>query len=170
MNQDDKSQKIIYKAINKYIAKDLGLNDVDSDYIYNLMNYKCLQIILKYSYKDYKQLMQNSACNIIQNKLEYRLGNALMKAKNPFKLLKLPFTLIRLIRKYRFERKVYKAMITFRPELQLKPLEQYPDYEEALKIKGKLFYKLGEAFVQNPFSFLFKCYRICKSFKNKTIN
>ncbi|MPB17312.1 sugar transferase, partial [Campylobacter lari] len=46
------------------------------------------------------------------------------------------------------EQKIYQEKIKKDPSLKLPPLEDYPDYKEALKLKNHLSYKLGQALIQ----------------------
>ncbi|EAL4093526.1 glycosyl transferase family 2, partial [Campylobacter jejuni] len=52
---------------------------------------------------------------------------------------------------------------------KLKSLEQYDDYMESLKIREHLSYKLGNAFIKHPFSFIFRINAIYKQWRNKEI-
>lgn len=51
------------------------------------------------------------------------------------------------------------------PELKPEPLEIYSDYQEALKVKQTLSYKMGESMLKNPLLFVFKAFGIYREFK-----
>ena len=50
--------------------------------------------------------------------------------------------------KHKQEQKIYQEKIKKDPSLKLPPLESYHDYQESLKEKECLTYKLGEAFIK----------------------
>ena len=50
--------------------------------------------------------------------------------------------------------KFYQEKIKANPSLKLLPLETYPDYNEAIKIKEHLSYKFGEAMIEADKSLL----------------
>ncbi|EAI1994607.1 hypothetical protein EJ642_08535, partial [Campylobacter coli] len=59
-----------------------------------------------------------------------------------------PFVLSYIKDKHKQEQKIYQEKIKKDPSLKLPPLESYPDYKEALKLKNHLSYKLGEALIK----------------------
>ncbi|MFH5261684.1 hypothetical protein ACISIK_09255, partial [Campylobacter coli] len=59
-----------------------------------------------------------------------------------------PFVLSYIKDKHKQEQKNYQEKIKKDPSLKLPPLENYPDYKEALKEKECLTYKLGEALIR----------------------
>ncbi|EAK5067698.1 hypothetical protein CEE11_08790, partial [Campylobacter coli] len=59
-----------------------------------------------------------------------------------------PFVLSYIKDKHKQEQKNYQEKIKKDPSLKLPPLENYPDYKEALKEKECLTYKLGEALIK----------------------
>ncbi|ECP6012018.1 glycosyltransferase family 2 protein, partial [Campylobacter jejuni] len=101
----------------------------------------------------------------IKWQLSYRIGKLLIDLKNPVQILKFPFKLFLEIKQFKFEQKIYKTTIKFYPNLQLPPLEEYSDYEQALKIKKHLSYILGKSFINNPILFIFKIKKIYKQYK-----
>lgn len=107
------------------------------------------------------------AVDRIKNQLSYKLGSEIVKAKNPIKIIKLPFRLISIINRYKFEQRVLSIFYKLNPDLKPLPLESYGDYYEALKYKEHLSYKLGHALIKNPFSFAFKIYNINHSRRYK---
>lgn len=100
------------------------------------------------------------AVNRIKNQLSYKLGNKIVKSKSPIEIIKLPFSLVSIINKHKFEKNVLSILYKINPDLKPLPLESYGDYYEALKYKEHLSYKLGQALIKNPFSFVFKFYNI----------
>ncbi len=84
-----------------------------------------------------------------QNHLSYKLGQALIiNSKNILGFLSLPFIILSIIISHKQEQKAYKIKIKKNPNLALPPLEEYPDYQEALKEKECFTYKLGEALIK----------------------
>ena len=105
----------------------------------------------------------------IKNHLAYKLGQEMLKAKSPLKVLNLPFTLIQTIQAHRLESKVLKILYKSHPQLKPPALEHYADYKEALKIKEYLSYCLGEAMLKNPLTFVFKIAFIYRDYKRKRL-
>lgn len=105
------------------------------------------------------------AADRVKNQLSYKLGNKILKSKTPTDVLKLPFTLVSIIKEHKFEQKVLSILYKQNPSLKPLPLESYGDYYEALKYKEHLSYKLGQALIKNPFTFVFKLPSIYKNFK-----
>ncbi|KQI13744.1 alpha-2,3-sialyltransferase, partial [Campylobacter coli CVM 41970] len=60
----------------------------------------------------------------------------------------MPFVLSYIHDKHKQEQKIYQEKIKKDPSLKLPPLENYPDYKEALKLKNHLSYKLGQALIK----------------------
>lgn len=91
----------------------------------------------------------NSAKVRIQSQLSYKLGQAMIiNSKSFLGFIRMPFVLSYLYDKYKQEQKIYQEKIKKDPSLKLPPLESYPDYKEALKLKNHLSYKLGQALIQ----------------------
>ncbi|ENU2814858.1 hypothetical protein ACE4MU_000023 [Campylobacter jejuni] len=85
----------------------------------------------------------------IQNHLSYKLGQALIEnSKSILGYIRMPYVLLYIKDKHKFEQKAYEEKIKENPNLALPPLETYPDYNEALKEKECFTYKLGEALIQ----------------------
>ncbi|TEY03976.1 hypothetical protein [Campylobacter sp. US33a] len=85
----------------------------------------------------------------IQNHLAYKLGSALIEnSKSMFGYIRMPFVLSYIRDKHKLQQKKYKENIKKHPELTLPPLEDYLDYEEALKEKECFTYKLGLALMK----------------------
>ncbi|NDJ26889.1 hypothetical protein DMB95_03400 [Campylobacter sp. MIT 12-8780] len=111
----------------------------------------------------------------IQNTLSYKLGLAMIQnSKNTSGIISLPFTLLKIQNKHKKAQKLYQEQIKINPNLKLPPLQIYKDYEEALKAKEHLSYKLGEALIQahknilkgGYVKFFFELKRIKNSYKN----
>ncbi|MCV3387734.1 hypothetical protein L8U00_04435, partial [Campylobacter sp. IFREMER_LSEM_CL2256] len=90
-----------------------------------------------------------SAKTRIQNQLSYKLGQAMIvNSKSILGYIRMPFVLSYIKDKHKQEQKIYQEKIKKDPSLKLPPLESYLDYQEALKLKNHLSYKLGEALIQ----------------------
>ncbi|ECQ5690579.1 hypothetical protein FZW11_08595 [Campylobacter coli] len=101
----------------------------------------------------------------IQNQLSYRLGQTIINSKNIFKILFMPIFLLSNIISFKLERQVYNKKIKKDPSLILPPLEKYPDYQEAIKFKNYLSYRLGQVIIKgfkNPLSIILLPYEIVK--------
>ncbi|EAI5221376.1 hypothetical protein BRT42_08745, partial [Campylobacter coli] len=99
----------------------------------------------------------------IQNQLSYRLGQTIINSKNIFKILFMPIFLLSNIISFKQERQVYNKKIKKDPSLILPPLEKYPDYQEAIKFKNYLSYRLGQVIIKgfkNPLSIILLPYEI----------
>ncbi|MFG5102520.1 hypothetical protein O8I46_04965 [Campylobacter lari] len=112
---------------------------------YNVSRYNDEQLALSI-----KQLnCFTSAKFRIQNQLSYKLGQAMIaNSKSILGYIRMPFVLSYIKDKHKQEQKIYQEKIKKDPSLKLPPLESYPDYKEALKLKNHLSYKLGEALIQ----------------------
>ncbi|WP_251823118.1 hypothetical protein [Campylobacter jejuni] len=85
----------------------------------------------------------------IQNQLSYKLGQAMIvNSKSFLGYLIMPMALLSIMISHKQEQKIYQEKIKKNPSLKLPPLENYPDYKEALKEKECLTYKLGEALIK----------------------
>ena len=85
----------------------------------------------------------------IQNHLAYKLGQAMIiNSKSILGSLSLPFILLSLIISHKQEQKTYQEKMKNNPTLKFPPLNQYPDYKEALREKECFTYKLGEALMK----------------------
>ncbi|EPA1555462.1 hypothetical protein O8I42_02745 [Campylobacter lari] len=95
------------------------------------------------------QTKYGTAKQRIQNQLSYKLGQAMIvNSKSVLGYIRMPFVLSYIKDKHKQEQKIYQEKIKKDPSLKLPPLESYPDYKEALKLKNHLSYKLGEALIQ----------------------
>ncbi|EPE0634914.1 hypothetical protein ACSFWR_001502 [Campylobacter coli] len=85
----------------------------------------------------------------IKNHLAYRLGQiAVTNSKTIGGYFRLPFSLIKEYKQYNQEQKNYQMIIKLNPTLALPKLQDYNDYQEAVKIKKYFSYRLGEAIIQ----------------------
>ncbi|HID0753319.1 TPA: sulfotransferase family 2 domain-containing protein [Campylobacter jejuni] len=85
----------------------------------------------------------------IQNQLSYKLGQTLiLNSKSVLGYLSLPFIILSIVISHKQEQKAYKFKVKKNPNLALPPLETYPDYNEALKIKNHFSYQLGKEFIR----------------------
>ncbi|HFU2596678.1 TPA: hypothetical protein ACH5K9_000639 [Campylobacter jejuni] len=95
------------------------------------------------------KLYFKTAKSRIQNQLSYKLGQAMIaNSKSILGYIRMPFVLSYIKDKHKQEQKIYQEKIKKDPSLKLPPLESYPDYQEALKEKECLTYKLGQAIIQ----------------------
>ncbi|EDP3961019.1 TPA: hypothetical protein ACH6H0_001587 [Campylobacter jejuni] len=146
----------LLKLKNEKILEHLFLMGKDFEKVYqnnllhNYQNKKKDEIIAFYSkYGTGKQK--------IQSQLSYKLGQALIiNSKSIFGIFSLPVILLAIIIVFNQKRKNYLKCIYKDPSKKLPSLEQYPDYDEALRLKKHLSYRLGNYIVKNPFkSFIF---------------
>ncbi|EHZ0359299.1 hypothetical protein OFV15_001285, partial [Campylobacter coli] len=72
--------------------------------------------------------------------LSYSLGVEFIRNKN--KIYKIPICIYKVIGKYRKERMVWK-------NYNYPSLETYSDYQDALRIKNQLSYKIGDLLIQS---------------------
>ncbi|WP_257403754.1 glycosyltransferase [Campylobacter lari] len=97
----------------------------------------------------YFQVKHGTAKIRIQNQLSYKLGQAMIvNSKSFLDYIRMPFVLSYIKDKHKQEQKIYQEKIKKNPSLKLPLLEDYPDYQEALKEKECLTYKLGQALIQ----------------------
>ncbi|ENY5691423.1 hypothetical protein O8I42_02670 [Campylobacter lari] len=95
------------------------------------------------------QTKYGTAKQRIQNQLSYKLGQAMIvNSKSILGYIRMPFVLSYIKDKHKQEQKIYQEKIKKDPSLKLPPLEDYPDYQEALKLKNHLSYKLGQALIK----------------------
>ncbi|EOI8654642.1 SGNH/GDSL hydrolase family protein [Campylobacter jejuni] len=91
----------------------------------------------------------NSAKARIQNQLSYKLGQAMIEnSKSILGFIRMPYVLSYIKDKHKLQQKIYEEIIKKDPSLKLPPLESYADYQEALKFKEHLSYKLGKALIR----------------------
>ncbi|ENT7275716.1 hypothetical protein ACFBBV_001446 [Campylobacter coli] len=124
------------------------------------------------------QTKYGTAKTRIQNQLSYKLGQAMIvNSKSFLGYIRMPFALSYIKDKHKQEQKIYQEKIKKDPSLKLPPLESYPDYKEALKLKNHLSYKLGEALIQanktwykgGYVKILFEIGKLKREFRNKKI-
>ncbi|MBZ7963614.1 alpha-2,3-sialyltransferase [Campylobacter sp. 2457A] len=120
--------------------------------------------------------LYDTAKQRIQNQLSYKLGQAMIEnLKSILGYIRMPYVLSYIKHKHKQEQKVYEEKIKKDPSLKLPPLESYPDYEEALKEKQCLTYKLGQALIQADkewyrggyIKLWFEIRKLKKEFRNK---
>lgn len=85
----------------------------------------------------------------MQDDLSYKLGKTMIENSKSLKTcFTLPFKLIKIAKKYKQEKQIQQVLIKLNPNLALPKLEDYADYDEALKMKNHLSYKLGQALIE----------------------
>ncbi|HHY1437476.1 TPA: glycosyltransferase family 8 protein [Campylobacter jejuni] len=104
---------------------------------------------------------------IVKNHLSFQLGNAFLNVTNLARVILLPLNIIYLYILYKIKKILYYVLIKIIPSVELKPLEEYSDYKEALSIKEQLAYKLGNAFIKNPIRFILSFKLIYKQLNNR---
>ncbi|ENU2801900.1 hypothetical protein ACE4NQ_001714 [Campylobacter coli] len=136
LEQDLINKKLNAKETNQNILiKELEIKKLEQE----------LNINQAFSYIPKEQ----SAKQRIQNQLSYKLGQAMIiNSKSILGYIRMPFALSYIKDKHKQEQKIYQEKIKKDPSLKLPPLESYPDYQEALKEKECLTYKLGEALIK----------------------
>ena len=101
----------------------------------------------------------------VKNQLSYKIGAKILQAKSALNAIKLPFAILYLIAQHKIDLARYNSSLRINPTLKQPRLESYADYAEALKAKNHLSYRLGNALLKNPLTFLFKALKIYKDFK-----
>ena len=119
--------------------------------------------------------INQTAKSRIKNQLTYKLGEAMIaNSKSLWGYIRMPYILSYIKETHQKNQQLYQEKIKANPSLKLPPLESYPDYNEAIKIKEHLSYKLGEALINADKSKLklgyitlwFKCKNITKEHKD----
>ncbi|ECQ7164294.1 glycosyltransferase [Campylobacter jejuni] len=108
-----------------------------------------------------------SASDIVKNHLSYKLGHTMVKAKKPKDIIALPFRLLKITIEHKINRKIYENMILINPNFKIPNIEECNDCKEALKIRQYLSYRLGNALIKNPITFVFKIFIIYKNWKKE---
>ena len=121
-----------------------------------------------------KNIIKDTAKSRIQSQLTYKIGRAMIEnSKSIWGYIRMPYVLSYIKEQHQKEQKAYNDKIKADPSLKLPPIELYPDYQDALKEKECLTYKLGTALIEadkSPLklgylSLWFKCKAIQKSHK-----
>ncbi|CAM2981271.1 hypothetical protein [Helicobacter burdigaliensis] len=95
------------------------------------------------------QTKYGTATQRIKNQLSYKLGQAMISnSKSLLGYIRMPYVLSYIKETHQKEQEAYQQSIKQNPNLKLPPLESYADYQEALKIKNHLTYKLGAALIK----------------------
>lgn len=162
---DEYKLEFLYKFQEDFL-RIKAANELDFVYFEDWQRQR-LERILKNPKEFYEELYlkPQGAVLRVKNHLAYKFGQTFLNARNPKRILLLPWDIAKAGLGHYFEKLVYKQMIKINPALKLIPLENYGDYEEALRVKKHLSYRLGQAFLKNPFSFIFKIPKIYKEFK-----
>lgn len=110
------------------------------------------------------------ATNRVKDHLSYKLGNELMQITSLRSFLVSLPKMIKIKKMHTERLKACKIMIELYPYLQVPKLEDYIDYQEALKIQNYLSYKLGNLLVKHPFTFVFRAGKVYKEWKKAKRN
>ncbi|TKX30605.1 hypothetical protein [Campylobacter estrildidarum] len=141
--------------------------------------------LLKENYKYVDQgarvtnkLFRISAVARIKNQLSYKLGQAMVEnSTSLFGYIKMPFILFYIKAKHTKEKEIYKKRLQEHPSSRLPILESYADYQEALKEKESLEYRLGQILMHSYktwykgglFKLWFEINKLNKEFKSKKL-
>ncbi|RTI79835.1 sugar transferase [Campylobacter jejuni] len=126
-----------------FIRKNKIFNENQIEKIINFFD------LIAQQYKIIAKYPDNLARLKVQNHLSYKLGQAMIdNSKSILGCIRMPFVLFYIQEKHYKEQLAYNQKIKINPDLILPSLKEYPDYEEALKIKNYFSYKLGEAFIK----------------------
>lgn len=141
-NQLDSTKKQLDSKTKELESKNkiLSSNPNPSHLIQNTSNFKG-----KLAYLN----TLTTAKDRIHNHLSYKLGQAMIEnSKSLLGYIRMPYVLSYIKDKHKQEQQQYQETIKKNPNLKLPNLESYPDYQESLKEKECLTYKLGEAFIK----------------------
>ncbi|MCV3422602.1 hypothetical protein L8V89_00745 [Campylobacter lari] len=151
LNQEKNNLKII---LNSYDIqeKKLRILNLEQDIVYKKLKIKLKEQKVnkpKPIIKRMQIIYSQSAIFRIQNQLSYKLGQAMIvNSKSILGYIRMLFVLSYIKDKHKQEQKIYQEKIKKDPSLKLPPLEDYLDYQEALKLKNHLSYKLGQALIK----------------------
>ncbi|QEL06425.1 hypothetical protein [Campylobacter lari] len=151
LNQEKNNLKII---LNSYDIqeKKLRILNLEQDIVYKKLKIKLKEQKInkpKPIIKRMQIIYSQSAIFRIQNQLSYKLGQAMIvNSKSILGYIRMLFVLSYIKDKHKQEQKIYQEKIKKDPSLKLPPLEDYLDYQEALKEKECFTYKLGQALIQ----------------------
>ncbi|HIG0184603.1 TPA: hypothetical protein ACX8VE_001728, partial [Campylobacter jejuni] len=90
------------------------------------------------------------AVKIVENHLSYKIGKKIIHSKGLINILLLPFSIICIYFNHYLEKYIYNISIKYNPNSKRIKLEEYSDYDEAVRIQNYLSYKIGKIFVKNP--------------------
>ena len=149
-------QDLINKKLKAQILeKELGFdNEINLKYNNALQENENLKAQLsKLLNQEYKSLINQTtnqtAKSRIKNQLTYKLGEAMIaNSKSLWGYIRMPYVLSYIKDMHKKEQIAYNEKIKTNPSLKLPPLESYPDYNEAIKLKNHLSYKLGQALIK----------------------
>ncbi|MCR2105143.1 glycosyltransferase family 8 protein [Campylobacter upsaliensis] len=91
----------------------------------------------------------NDALRRVKNHLAYKMGELIQNSNFSILSLKFLFKAVKLHLQNKTEIKIAKNCSKLYPFLKFLPLEHCFNYEEALKMKQNLTYRLGEAFIKS---------------------
>lgn len=132
-------QVLLYDAISLNINKVIMLHEQNKKL--SISNNAQLELSFQSKYGTAKQRIQNQLC--------YKLGQTMIiNSKNIVDILFMPIYLLSTFLNYKQDQRIYRQKIKKDPTLKLPPLENYPDYQEALKIKNYFSYRLGETLIK----------------------
>lgn len=130
------------------------------------------KLLLEYFLKSNQKLNtkispKKGAVDRIKRQLAYKMGAAIVEAKNPIKFIFLPATIMFLYISHKIQIKLYDFLVKLNPSNKLQSLEEYADYKDVVYVQKHLSYMLGKAFIDNPITFVFKIKKIYGYWKNE---
>ncbi|MDE5592082.1 MAG: hypothetical protein K2I63_03900, partial [Helicobacter sp.] len=94
----------------------------------------------------FKSTKPTGAALRVKNHLAYKIGQSLvLNSKSLWGYIRMFYVLSYIKALHRQEQKYYEERVAINPRLKLPPLEDYADYQEGIKVKDYLSYKLGES-------------------------
>ena len=99
--------------------------------------------------KKYQEFLRiGTAQDRVKNELEYKIGTAILRYSGSISgCIKMPFIISYIKARHKQKQDEYNKKVQANPDLALPPLEFYPDYEEGLREKESLAYKVGQSYL-----------------------
>ncbi|EDP4235102.1 TPA: hypothetical protein SHR52_000720, partial [Campylobacter jejuni] len=146
------------KAQNGYIMPDiskelyldlLNLRDKFDTKKLDKFIYFFQKVTKKYCKEKLTDSVYFSAKSRIKNHLAYQFGLTMIQySRNILGYVKMPFILFETFRQYQNKKKEYYERISENPKFILPKIKEYADYQEAIKLKESITYRLGQALIQ----------------------
>ncbi|MCR8706008.1 hypothetical protein CAMP5121_08045, partial [Campylobacter sp. 2352 PW] len=136
--------------ISEYLYLDL-LNLRDKFDTKKLNDFVCFfqKVTEKYCKEKLNDSIYFSAKSRIKNHLAYQFGLAMIDcSRNILGYVKMPFVLFKVFKQYQNKKKEYYKKISENPKLVLPKIKEYADYQEAIRLKESITYRLGQALIQ----------------------
>lgn len=91
--------------------------------------------------------MPTGAADRIKNQLSYKISFAIVHSKSLTKIISLSFRLFYIVSEYKKEKQITKVLKE-KGLIHIVPIEQYADYDQAIKTKKHLSYRVGSAILK----------------------